>query len=169
MGKIVDLPTIHGVPIPENNLCLVLSWAAENHPAPCLLGRKDLDENQLLHKNMLYAFPKTMLKRFIKKDSKYFLLPLNQTSRQVCVEYLLFFVGKMIVFYFFFSKKKVRIFQFFTNNCLALDSFIVVEKVGLNCQILPMEIFHGVFSRRNFKIQYWNFAQSQQDSLHAKQ
>ena len=77
MGKIVDLPTIHGVAIPENHLCLVLSWAAENYPAPCPLGQMDLDENQLLHKNMFYAFPKTMLKRFFKKDSKYFLLPLS--------------------------------------------------------------------------------------------
>ena len=76
MGKIVDLPTIHGVEIPENHLCLVLSWAAENYPAPCPLGRMDLDENQLLHKDMFYAFSKTMLKRFFK-DSKYFLLPLS--------------------------------------------------------------------------------------------
>ena len=77
MGKIVDLPTIHRVAILENHLCLVLSWAAENYPAPCPLGRMDLDENQLFHKNRFYAFPKTMLKRFFKKDSKYFLLPLS--------------------------------------------------------------------------------------------
>ena len=36
---------------------LFFSWAAENYPAPCLLGRMDLDENQLLHKNVFYAFP----------------------------------------------------------------------------------------------------------------
>ena len=31
MGKIVDLLTIHGLAIPENHLCLVLSHAAENY------------------------------------------------------------------------------------------------------------------------------------------
>ena len=77
MGKIIDLPTIHGVPVPHNHLCLVLSWAAENYPAPCPMGRTDLVENQFLHKNMFYAFPKTMLRRFFKEDSKYFLLSLS--------------------------------------------------------------------------------------------
>jgi hypothetical protein len=77
MGKIVDLPTIHGVAVPDNHRCLVLSWAAENHPAPYPLGRHDLDENRFLHKGMFYAIPIPMLKRFLKKDSKCFFLPFS--------------------------------------------------------------------------------------------
>ena len=72
MGKIVDLPTIHGVAIPENHLCLVLSWAAENYPAPCLLGWMDLDENQLLHKKHVLCFSKNNAKGIFQEGQQKF-------------------------------------------------------------------------------------------------
>ena len=50
--------------MPDNHHCVVLTWAPENHLAPCPIGRQDLEENLFLHKDMFYAVPSSMLKRF---------------------------------------------------------------------------------------------------------
>ena len=78
VGRSTDFTSIHGVPLPDNRHCVVLTWAPENHPAPCPIGRQDLEENLFLHKDMFYAVPSSMLKRFTISNDKYVILPFIQ-------------------------------------------------------------------------------------------
>ena len=70
------LSSVHGHPVPEGCLCVMLTWVQDNYPAPCSLGRKDIKENVILHKDMFYALPRRMLKRFFECNNRYFLSPL---------------------------------------------------------------------------------------------
>lgn len=68
MGKIVDFFTVHGFPVPENHRCLVLSWVAEKYPAPCPLGRQDLDEIAFCIKIFFLCHSKLDAKMFKRKN-----------------------------------------------------------------------------------------------------
>jgi hypothetical protein len=76
IGTIQDLPSIHGHPLPKGCSCVMLLWVQDNYPAPCPLGRNDLMENVILHKDMFYALPRRMLKQFLRCNDRYFLSPL---------------------------------------------------------------------------------------------
>lgn len=66
----------------------MLLWVQDNYPAPYPLGRKDLIENVILHKDMFYALPRRMLKQFLRCNDRYFLSPLPQITYTTVFQYL---------------------------------------------------------------------------------
>ena len=57
--EIIILILLHGQPIPPDHVCVMLTTAKNNHPAPLVLG--DPSENATLFPGQFYAFPKKSL------------------------------------------------------------------------------------------------------------